>query len=418
MLKLDPQPTKPDDLESSLQNSYTAWKSQPTPATSARFLATAEPVMRNALKTVGGDSPILRAEAKALTLQAIQKYNPRQKVPLRNWLMTSMQPLRRIALKEADPLPVSERLRQQLAHVQKVSRDILDETGQEPDDITLADRLKISPKRLQKIRGYGSRAIPESSFESDTGEIDMPGVQKVDQGELYLDYLQHDLDPVNRRILEMSRAGIPKHEIAVRLKLSPSAITQRSQTISKKLEEFYKPYVKMAGRDFSCLMIKLSQPLADEIKKWHARFPNEYVYSSDDSSKGIETEPHITVKYGLHTECPEEIQKAIDDFGPIRFQLGDIAKLSPQDEEYDVLVIEAHGDDLFRLNAHITDKFEATDKYPKYRPHVTLVYAKRGTGDEFVGDDTFDGLKDETSTFLFTTPKDEKFEVKSAWLLG
>lgn len=103
----------------------------------------------------------------------------------------------------------------------------------------------------------------------------------------------------------------------------------------------------------------------------------------DVADKGLEDRPHITVKYGLHTDSAEDLQKALSREGAGRATFGPIKIFRPEGKEYDVVVQSVESPDLHRLNAKVGDSLEHTDTFPTYEPHMTLGYVKKGVGAKY-----------------------------------
>jgi diguanylate cyclase (GGDEF)-like protein len=114
-----------------------------------------------------------------------------------------------------------------------------------------------------------------------------------------------------------------------------------------------------------------------------------------------EIEPHITVKYGLHTTNHEDVVPVLKGEKPIEIELGKTSvfkgseKTIPGTDKpvpYDVVTVEVKSPDLKRLNKKITTGAENTTTFP-YSPHVTLAYVKAGTGEKYAGKTDFEGQK-------------------------
>lgn len=109
----------------------------------------------------------------------------------------------------------------------------------------------------------------------------------------------------------------------------------------------------------------------------------------DLAEDGREEAPHITAKYGLHTDSPEGAIAAAAGFGSIPVTLGDISIF--EGPEADVVKIDVLGDRLHELNALLADSLPHTDTHPTYQPHLTLAYVKPGLGKKYVGPSGLEG---------------------------
>lgn len=170
---------------------------------------------------------------------------------------------------------------------------------------------------------------------------------------------------------------------------------------------------KKVAYDFSCVLINLPTNLASSLKKWGMENISEKdIYTEPGKNKGRETEMHVTVKYGLHTNDIEEVKEVVEDFNPFDIELGKISKFSHPEKEYDVLKIDVSSKGLHKLNELIADSLETTDEWNKYKPHVTLAYVKKGTCSDLVGNKAFDGKKFKANILEFSPSKGNKQTIK------
>lgn len=132
---------------------------------------------------------------------------------------------------------------------------------------------------------------------------------------------------------------------------------------------------------------------ATEIKNFAAKIPDEELYIDEsDDSYGREDEPHITVKYGLKTNDPGDVQSILKDHPQVSAKMGGVSIF--ENEKYDVVKVEIDSPELHALNEKINK--EAEISLPKgetfdYTPHATIAYVKPGEGKKYVGDKSFEG---------------------------
>lgn len=184
--------------------------------------------------------------------------------------------------------------------------------------------------------------------------------------------------------------------------------------------EFYKSHKGFLGNtlnliasdtyEFSCLMVDINKNLKDEILKWnYENIPEDIIFiKPKDAAIGRELKPHVTVKYGLHTEDPKYIFDEIPN-EPIKFKLGKISKFD-SNPDYDVLKIDIISQDLSELSEKISNKFENSDSHKEFKPHLTLAYVAKGKGNELVGNNVFENKEGVFETFLFTNPNNDEFK--------
>lgn len=139
---------------------------------------------------------------------------------------------------------------------------------------------------------------------------------------------------------------------------------------------------------FASTQINLPPDVAARVKAMAAKIPDEHL-----AEDGREDDPHVTVKYGLHADGPDEALQALAGEGPARMTLGKTSLFPASgDHQYDVVKLDVDSPDLHRMNAKLA-KLPHTDTHPTYRPHVTVAYVKPGMGKKYAGMDDLHGLK-------------------------
>ena len=156
----------------------------------------------------------------------------------------------------------------------------------------------------------------------------------------------------------------------------PSFVTAGIRSTSTDLAS--PESVEAEKYDFASTQANLSGPVAKALRNFGARIP-----SSKLAEDGRETQPHITVKYGLHGNDPAGVAKVLQNEPPITASLGKMSLFSNDDA--DVLKIDVDSPDLHRLNKKIADALPHTDTHPDYQPHATIAYLKPGEGKAYAG---------------------------------
>ena len=131
----------------------------------------------------------------------------------------------------------------------------------------------------------------------------------------------------------------------------------------------------------------------------------------DPSEKGIETEPHITIKYGIHNSTDSKLRDILSQEPSINVTLCETSCFT-HDGKSDVLKIDVESSDLQHLNSLITKTVECTTTYPDYHPHITLAYLREGRGKMYTGWNELDGKRITFDTVIFSSANGTKTEIR------
>ena len=156
-----------------------------------------------------------------------------------------------------------------------------------------------------------------------------------------------------------------------------------------------------------CIMVDISN--GDKILEFVKNLPNECVYEEEGENYGKETNPHITLMYGLDDKEESRVKELLTKVPTkISAKLGKISKFENADTPYDVLKVEVHSPHLARIHEMIKKNFNNNYKWPAYNPHVTLAYVKKGTCNEYVGSKIFEGMKFNFENFTYSNGNREQ----------
>ncbi len=137
--------------------------------------------------------------------------------------------------------------------------------------------------------------------------------------------------------------------------------------------------------EYGCVMLYYTFP---EMEKIHESInPEELYIDNEDSSFGLENEPHTTLLFGLHDDVKtSDVKKIIDkhQYGECILHNASLFK----NEKYDVLKFDVKyptrgGEFLHKTNADLK-KLPHTSSFPDYHPHTTIAYLKPGKGQKYV----------------------------------
>jgi hypothetical protein len=137
--------------------------------------------------------------------------------------------------------------------------------------------------------------------------------------------------------------------------------------------------IKNQTYDYGCAMLYFNFP---EIEYIHNLIDPSHLYTEDLNSYGLETEPHTTLLYGLHSDvCLDDVKGVIEKhtFHTCRVHNPSLF----QNQKYDVLKFDVNGPSLHDANNDLK-KFPFTSDFPDYHPHLTIAYLKPGYGNRYV----------------------------------
>lgn len=234
-----PAPSKPH--ASPLMDAYSAWTVDPSPERLQDLMAGLDPVITSEIQRFSGPKPLLKSRAKALAIQAVRKYDPNSGVQLRSWVTTQLQPLSRYN-NSLKPVYTPEDAARKSYAVSKAHTDFINETGRDPTDDELADRVGISVKRLQAVRRMTPAVVNEPTPTDDESASPEYGIYQSNTARAAAEAVYSSLDARDKRIYDLRTGEHGASEtsgvdIASLLKISPALVTRRSDAIAQQILE-------------------------------------------------------------------------------------------------------------------------------------------------------------------------------------
>jgi DNA-directed RNA polymerase specialized sigma subunit len=224
-----------------LDDAFTAWQSDQRPEHMSTLLESAQPVISKALSAYAGGNKALTGRAKLLAIKAFKSFDPKRGAKLRTHLYIRLQPLQRAYTKRTTPLAVPERVQLDLFRLQRSEQALREELFRDPADEELSERLNMSKSRIAHVRKFSKGLVNESQLRSPEGEPIQFGTQQHTQDDIWVEYVHHDLGPIDKKIFEWKtgiygKKVLSTNEIARRLRVTPSAVSQRASKIAMLLE--------------------------------------------------------------------------------------------------------------------------------------------------------------------------------------
>lgn len=139
---------------------------------------------------------------------------------------------------------------------------------------------------------------------------------------------------------------------------------------------------------YSSVQVKLPTGVSESIIEYANKLPDDIIYHGKWG--GRENRPHITVKYGIHTDDVEVIKGLPLPQATLQAKMGKVNLF--EGKENDVLIVEINSPDLTKLNKLISNSIPVTDTHPVYKPHSTIAYIQKGSGSKYKGDTIFEDI--------------------------
>lgn len=156
---------------------------------------------------------------------------------------------------------------------------------------------------------------------------------------------------------------------------------------------------------YSSTQFNIPEPLASEIRAIAHKIPTK-----DLAEDGVENYPHVTVKYGLHTQDALDVARIVENVWTVQLTLGLISLFEA--EEYTVVKVDVSSESLVALNKLLKTTLPCADTYPDYKPHITLAYVKKGTGEQWRGNSSLYGKTVVVDTLQFSNQDGDKTNIQ------
>lgn len=159
--------------------------------------------------------------------------------------------------------------------------------------------------------------------------------------------------------------------------------------------------------DRSSTQYDFPERVAQKVLRWSEKNVPDIIIGED----GREDEIHVTVLYGLFTTDPTEVEDIIKKYKikPFEVRLSLITAFLNGDQ--DVLKIDVESNGLHNLHKLLRANLKNDNKYPEYRPHLTIAYLKKGESENYIGRDDFQGISCKVDNIVFSSKTGEKINI-------
>ena len=195
--KLAATPRQTSDLEA-----WKTWKAKPTDANTSALLVQVSPLIHREVNKWSGTlaRPLLETEGKRLAVTAFKTYDPSKGAALGTHVVNQLQRMSRLsyANQNVARLPENKMLLFHSYHL--AHSELADELGRSPTTDELADRLGWPIHKIEEYRtSIGRKELLESGGLFETGDA---GLYDADKQEHLVDFIHHDLPPLQKSIFE------------------------------------------------------------------------------------------------------------------------------------------------------------------------------------------------------------------------
>jgi DNA-directed RNA polymerase specialized sigma subunit len=224
------------------------WSKDQSPEKLRKLVNKFRPVYTKALSSFGSSAGgTAQGQARLIVAKAIKTYSPTHGASLKTHVYNGLRSLQRKVPMLADPMPVPERVRLDSARIRQVEAEFEGRIGRPPTDDELSELVKLSPKKIQRVRSMAKGRIPfsviEEKADDDDTSADIVGSSHTEY-DTWRDAVYNDLGEQDRLIMQY-RSGygdadvLDNNAIAERLGVSPAYISQRASAIQKKLDSYH-----------------------------------------------------------------------------------------------------------------------------------------------------------------------------------
>ena len=208
---------------------------------SSELLRRLKPTISSAISSYApGKDRELAIRAASMAMDSLKTYDPGFGTDPKTHVFNNLKRLSRIGAQRGNIVKVSESAAYLQRDIQKAIDKFNDDYGREPSMEELADITGVSEKRIENAMGL-RRAINESATLSEDSKRDRLASSDLDDSD-YFEYVYRSVGPIDQKIMEWSSGmhgvrRLSNNEIARRLRMTPSAISQRKAKIQYMLSD-------------------------------------------------------------------------------------------------------------------------------------------------------------------------------------
>jgi DNA-directed RNA polymerase specialized sigma subunit len=200
-----------------------------------------DPTIAKAISAYAGGDQAYKTQARLLALEAAKSYDPSKGANLSTHVYGNLRRLQRISAQRGNLTRIPENAALERSQIQRAMREWQADHGVEPTTEDLANVTGLSRKRIDAVMN-NKPVVPDSMVQTPEGENLVAAPDNQRALDLYNHAIYDELDATDKRIYEWTTGygkgtKLPSVEIAKRLNISPAAVSQRLNKISKKFIE-------------------------------------------------------------------------------------------------------------------------------------------------------------------------------------
>ena len=235
------KPEEPPQKEPDIKEVIARWQKAPNDDDAEWLLKKMKPTINAAMTSfAAGHDKDLAVRAASLTLKALQTYDPSYGTDPATHVFHNLKRLNRIVNRRGNIIPVSEQASMEARYVFGERSKFIDDYGREPSDLELADLTGYSLKKINKILDKDKVISETSTLNPETLASTMSSKDVTDKD--YFEYVYRSVGPIDQKIMEWSEGvhgqpALSGKEMALRLHITPAAVSQRRAKILNMLSE-------------------------------------------------------------------------------------------------------------------------------------------------------------------------------------
>lgn len=189
----------------------------------------------------------IEMEAKRLTIQALDTYDPNFGTQLNTHITNYLKKIQRYVIKHQNVAQIPEPRAIALGRYTTIYENLESEKGREPTVSELADEMKWSPLEVERLQ-VEQRKDLSMTMDTDDSEggfyyFQNPNLPTYADTQA-IEFVYFDSDPIDKKIMEYSfpKFGktitpLTKKEISQKLSLTPQEVRKRQKQLGVKIKE-------------------------------------------------------------------------------------------------------------------------------------------------------------------------------------